>query len=247
MKKTEVTIMCSENGKNKDEEKELPDKYENGLVKELGHYILESKNQGKGIVLLNIAGEIEGHEKLGSNSKVSKYELILPLLALVENDESIEGLLVLLNTVGGDVEAGLAIAEMIASINKPKVCLVLGGGHSIGVPLAVSGDVTYIVPTATMVVHPIRINGTVLGVRQNYEYIERMQDRIIKFTASHSRVKEDELRDIMFNTKELIKDIGSVLIGEQAVSRGIIDKVGGISDAMNCLYDLINKSKNSTI
>lgn len=244
--------MCSEN-KNDDEKREpenydgKTEKYDSRLIKDLGQYVLKAKTDGKGIVLLNIAGEIEGHESLGGNSKVSKYELILPLLALVQSDENIEGLLVLLNTVGGDVEAGLAIAEMIASIDKPKVCLVLGGGHSIGVPLAVSGDVTYIVPTATMVVHPIRINGTVLGVRQNYEYIERMQDRIISFTASHSRIKENELRDIMFNTRELTKDIGSVLIGEQAVKKGIIDNVGGINCAMNCLYDLINKKKNSTI
>ncbi len=142
--------MCSENKDNG--EKREPEKYDGKLIKDLGQYVLKSKTDGKGIVLLNIAGEIEGHESLGGNSKVSKYELILPLLALVQSDENIDGLLVLLNTVGGDVEAGLAIAEMIASIDKPKVCLVLGGGHSIGVPLAVSGDVTYIVPTATMVV-----------------------------------------------------------------------------------------------
>ena len=182
-----------------------------------------------------------------SSSKTSKYEHILPQLAAVEDDEGIDGLMVLLNTVGGDVEAGLAIAEMIASLSKPKVCLVLGGGHSIGVPLAVSGDVTFIVPSATMVVHPIRMNGTVLGVTQNYEYIERMQDRIIEFTSNHCSIKEEELREIMFNTKELTKDIGSVLVGRQAVEVGIIDRVGGIHTAMNCLYDLINAKKNSKI
>lgn len=221
--------------------------YENKLVRELGHYLFESKNPGKSIVLLNIAGEIEGHESLGTNTKTTKYEMVLPLLALVENDNNIEGLIVILNTVGGDVEAGLAIAEMIASLKKPKVCLVLGGGHSIGVPLAVSGDVTFIAETATMVVHPVRITGTVLGVRQNYEYIERMQDRIIEFTARHSNIKEDELKQVMFNTKELTKDVGSMLIGKQAVDKGIIDRIGGISDALNCLYDLINSSKNSRI
>lgn len=217
------------------------------LIRDYGQITLCNNRFHHRIHLLNIIGEIEGHDNLGNNSKTSKYEHILPQLAAVEDDEDIDGLLVLLNTVGGDVEAGLAIAEMIASLSKPKVCLVLGGGHSIGVPLAVSGDVSFIVPSATMVVHPIRMNGTVLGVRQNYEYIERMQDRIIEFTATHCAVREEELRSIMFNTKELTKDIGSVLIGGQAVDRGIIDRVGGINNAMNCLYDLINNKKNSKI
>lgn len=215
------------------------------LIKDYGQITLSHNRFRYNIHLLNIIGEVEGHENLGSNSKTSKYEHILPQLAAVEDDASIDGLLVLLNTVGGDVEAGLAIAEMIASLSKPKVSLVLGGGHSIGVPLAVSSDVTFIVPSATMVVHPIRMNGTVLGVRQNYEYIERMQDRIIEFTANHCSVREEDLRDIMFNTKELTKDVGSVLIGKQAVDKGIIDRVGGINNAMNCLYDLINSKKNS--
>lgn len=146
----------------------------------------------------------------------------------------------LLNTVGGDVEAGLAIAEMLSSMSKPVVTLVLGGSHSIGVPLAVSGDVSFIVPTATMVVHPLRISDTVLGVKQNYDYIERMQDRVIRFTSNHSNISEEALRKIMFNTKELSKDIGSVLVGKEAVENGIIDRIGGISDALNKLYDLIN-------
>lgn len=217
------------------------------LIKDYGQITLTNNRFHHKIHLLNIIGEIEGHESLGNNSKTSKYEHILPQLAAVEDNDDIDGLLVLLNTVGGDVEAGLAIAEMIASLSKPKVCLVLGGGHSIGVPLAVSGDVTFIVPSATMVVHPIRMNGTVLGVRQNYEYIERMQDRIIEFTSTHCSVREEELRQIMFNTTELTKDIGSVLIGKQAVSKGIIDRVGGIHNALSCLYDLINDKKNSKI
>lgn len=217
------------------------------LIKDYGQITLSNNRFRYKIHLLNIIGEIEGHENLGNNAKTSKYEHILPQLAAVEDDDAIDGLLVLLNTVGGDVEAGLAVAEMIASLSKPKVCLVLGGGHSIGVPLAVSGDVTFIVPSATMVVHPIRMNGTVLGVRQNYEYIERMQDRIIEFTANHCSIRDEELRSIMFNTKELTKDVGSVLIGRQAVDKGIIDRVGGISNAMNCLYDLINSKKNSKI
>ncbi len=217
------------------------------LIKDYGQITLSGNRFHQRIHLLNIIGEIEGHENLGNNSKTSKYEHILPQLAAVEDSDDIDGVLVLLNTVGGDVEAGLAIAEMIASLSKPKVCLVLGGGHSIGVPLAVSGDVTYIVPSATMVIHPIRISGTVLGVRQNFEYIERMQERIIDFTVNHSMVKDDELRRIMFNTTELTKDVGSMLVGRQAVEKGIIDRVGGINSALNCLYDLINSGKNSKI
>lgn len=217
------------------------------LIKDYGQITLDGNKYHQRIHLLNIIGEIEGHENLGSNSKTSKYEHILPQLAAVEDSSDIDGVLVLLNTVGGDVEAGLAIAEMIASLSKPKVCLVLGGGHSIGVPLAVSGDVTFIAPSATMVIHPIRVSGMVLGVKQNYEYIERMQDRIIEFTTNHSSIDEKTLRGIMFNTTELTKDIGSMLVGGQAVDRGIIDRVGGINSALSCLYDLINRSKNSRI
>ena len=217
------------------------------LIKDYGQITLSGNKFHHRIHLLNIIGEIEGHESMGNNAKTSKYEHILPQLAAVEDSKDIDGVLVLLNTVGGDVEAGLAIAEMIASLSKPKVCLVLGGGHSIGVPLAVSGDITFIVPTATMVVHPIRVSGMVLGVKQNYEYIERMQDRIIEFTVNHSDVSEEELRRIMFNTSELTKDVGSMIVGKQAVEKGIIDKVGGINTALSCLYDLINNGKNSKI
>lgn len=223
------------------------EKIQNELIKDYGQITLFGNKFHQRIHLLNIIGEIEGHENLGNNSKTTKYEHILPQLAAVEDSQDIDGVLVLLNTVGGDVEAGLAIAEMIASLSKPKVCLVLGGGHSIGVPLAVSGDVTFIVPSATMVIHPIRVSGMVLGVKQNYEYIERMQDRIIEFTVNHSSIKEGELRDIMFNTTELTKDIGSMIVGEQAVKKGIIDRVGGINSALSCLYDLINSGKNSKI
>lgn len=223
------------------------DKIQKELIKDYGQITLYGNKFHQRIHLLNIIGEIEGHENLGSSSKTSKYEHILPQLAVAEDSQDIDGVLILLNTVGGDVEAGLAIAEMIASLSKPKVCLVLGGGHSIGVPLAVSGDVTFIVPSATMVIHPIRVSGMVLGVKQNYEYIERMQDRIIEFTVNHSDIKEDELRNVMFNTKELTKDIGSMLVGRQAVEKGIIDRVGGINSALSCLYDLINNRKNSKI
>ncbi|MBR1568198.1 MAG: ATP-dependent Clp protease proteolytic subunit, partial [Lachnospiraceae bacterium] len=157
-----------------------------------------------------------------------------------------DGMLILLNTVGGDVEAGLAIAEMISSISKPVVTLVLGGGHSIGVPLSVSGDYSFIVPTATMVVHPIRMNGTVIGVKQNYEYIERMQDRIIDFTVSHSDIEEERLRTIMMNNKQLVKDIGSMLVGEEAVREGLINEVGGIREAVAKLHEMIDQKKQQT-
>ena len=210
------------------------------LIVENGQIIINGNKEKYNILLLDIIGEIEGHISLPSDTKTTKYEHVLPELAVAQDDESIKGVLVLLNTVGGDVEAGLAIAEMLASISKPVVTLVLGGSHSIGVPLAVSGDVSFIVPTATMVVHPLRVSDTVLGVRQNYEYIERMQDRIIRFTSCHSNIGEDSLRSIMFNTQELSKDIGSVLVGKEAVKCGIIDRIGGISDALNKLYDLIN-------
>ncbi len=215
------------------------------LIKDFGQIILNNNENGHKIHLLNIIGEIEGHENCAAATKTSKYEHIIPLLAAVEENKTIDGLLVLLNTVGGDVESGLAIAEMISSISKPKVCLVLGGGHSIGVPLAVSGDITYIANTATMIVHPIRVGGMVLGVKQNFEYIEKLQDRILDFTVNHSNIKKNTLKDLMFNTKELTKDIGSILVGEQAVNVGLIDKVGGIKEALNALYDLINQRKNS--
>ncbi|MGN0396081.1 MAG: ClpP family protease [Coprococcus sp.] len=215
------------------------------LIKENGQIIISGNKNKYNILLVSIIGEVEGHENLPDNTKSTKYEHILPELAIAEDDDSIKGVLVLLNTVGGDVEAGLAIAEMLSSLSKPVVTLVLGGSHSIGVPLAVSGDVSYIVPTATMVVHPIRMNGTVLGVKQNYEYIERMQDRIIRFTAAHSNIRDEKLRSIMFNTSELSKDIGSVLVGVEAVNAGIIDRVGGIDKAMSNLYDLINYANNS--
>lgn len=216
-------------------------------IKETGQLNMAGNRYGYRIHLLNIIGEIEGHQCLGPGVKSTKYEHVLPELAKVEEDESIDGLLVLLNTVGGDVEAGLAIAEMIASLSVPVVTLLLGGGHSIGVPLSVCGDYSFIVPTATMVIHPIRMNGPVLGVKHNYEYIDRMQDRIISFTCNHSEINEADLKGLMFNTTELTKDVGSVLVGEEAVKYGLIHEVGGISDAFDYLYSLINQEKNSKI
>ena len=195
------------------------------------------------IQLLSIIGEVEGHETLGERAKATKYEQILPRLAMVEDDDSVEGLLILLNTVGGDVEAGLAIAEMIASLSKPTVSLVLGGGHSIGVPLAVSSDYSFIVPSATMVIHPVRTNGMFIGVMQTYRNMEKTQDRITAFIAEHSNISQKRVEELMLDTSLLVKDVGTMLDGKEAVKEGLIDQVGGISDALGKLYELIGKKR----
>ena len=192
------------------------------------------------IHLLTIIGEIEGHESLGERSKTTKYENVLPRLAQVEDDPQIEGLLVLLNTVGGDVEAGLAIAEMIASLSKPTVSLVLGGGHSIGVPLAVSSDYSFIVPSATMVIHPVRTNGMFIGVEQSYRNMEKTQDRITEFISGHSNISVERLESLMLDTSLLVKDVGTMLDGKEAVKEGLIDQVGGIREALAKLLSLIH-------
>lgn len=190
------------------------------------------------IQLLTIMGEVEGHEALPERSKTTKYENILPRLAMIEDDDEIQGLLILLNTVGGDVEAGLAIAEMIASLSKPTVSLVLGGGHSIGVPLAVSANYSFIVPSATMVIHPVRSNGLFIGVAQSYRNIEKIQDRITEFVSEHSRITQERLEQLMLDTQMLVKDVGTMLDGKEAVKEGIIDEVGGIDQALRKLYSL---------
>ena len=210
-------------------------------IKESGQIELNSK--GHKIHLLSIIGEIEGHEVLGSNSKTTKYEHVLPELASIENNDKIQGLLIIINTMGGDVEAGLAIAEMIASLSKPTVSLVLGGSHSIGGPIAVSADVSFIVPTGTMVIHPVRMNGTVIGAPQTFDYFKQMQDRIIGFVCSHCKVSEKKFHELMMQTGVLSKDVGTILVGEEAVEIGIIDNVGGISDALNCLHGLIAENE----
>ncbi len=191
------------------------------------------------IQILTVIGEIEGHECLASNSKTTKYEHVIPMLAAVEENPEIHGLLVLINTVGGDVESGLAIAEMVASISKPTVSLVLGGSHSIGVPLAVSADYSFIVPTGTMMIHPVRMTGLIIGVAQTFDYFQRIQDRISGFIVEHSRISMERLMELMLETGELTKDVGSVLVGEQAVSEGIIDEVGGISEAFGKLKQMM--------
>ncbi len=200
------------------------------------------------IDLLSIIGEVEGHETLGERAKTTKYEQILPRLAKVEDDDQIQGLLILLNTVGGDVEAGLAIAEMIASLSKPTVSLVLGGGHSIGVPLAVSSDYSFIVPSATMVIHPVRTNGTFIGVMQTYRNMEKTQDRITGFIAEHSRISQERIEELMLDTSLLVKDVGTMLDGREAVEEGLIDEVGGIREALAKLHSLIdNQSREKEI
>ena len=191
------------------------------------------------IQILTVIGEIEGHECLAANSKTTKYEHVIPMLAAVEENPQIHGLLVLINTVGGDVESGLAIAEMIASLSKPTVSLVLGGRHSIGVPLAVSTDYSFIVPTGTMMIHPVRMTGLIIGVAQTFDYFQKIQDRICSFIVEHSRVRMDRLMKLMLETGELTKDVGSVLVGKQAVQEGIIDEVGGIREAFRMLRQMI--------
>ena len=198
---------------------------ENEEIKEYGQIELNENRQQHNIQLLSIIGEVEGHECLASNTKTTKYEHVLPKLAEAEDDRTVDGLLVLLNTVGGDVESGLAIAEMIASLSKPVVSLVLGGSHSIGVPLAVAADYSYIVPTGTMVIHPVRMSGTVIGAPQTYEYFQQMQDRITGFIASHCMVKQERIEELMLNTSMLTKDLGTILVGHQAVEEGIINEV----------------------
>ena len=221
------------------EDKRLEDE----KISEYGQVVLEKKDTGERIHLLSVIGEIEGHEVLPDKNKTTKYEHVLPQLAAIENDKNIDGLLVILNTVGGDVEAGLAIAEMIASLSKPTVSLVLGGSHSIGVPLAVSTKYSFIVPSGTMLVHPVRMGGMVIGAPQTYEYFKRIQDRITGFISSHSKVSQERLEEMMLENGELTKDLGTILIGKMAVKEGIIDEVGGMKEALSKLYAMIEEGR----
>lgn len=207
------------------------------LIAETGS--IRSQNAKHLIHCLTIIGQIEGHYILSSENKTTKYEHIIPALIAIEQDRSIEGLIILLNTVGGDVEAGLAIAEMIAGMETPTVSLVLGGGHSIGVPLAVSAKRSFIVPSATMTIHPVRTNGLVVGVPQTFAYFNQIQNRITEFITRCSHISSERLLSLMHCTDELATDIGSILTGEEAVSEGLIDQLGGLHDAISCLYQLI--------
>ena len=214
---------------------------QNEQIKEMGQVVLDSNSRKHKVELLTIIGEVEGHESAPSHSKTTKYEHVLPKLAIIEDDEEIEGLLILLNTVGGDVEAGLAIAEMIASLSIPTVSLVLGGGHSIGVPMAVSADYSFVVPSATMVIHPVRSSGMFIGVAQTYRNMEKIQDRITTFISEHSRASQERLEELMLDTTQLVKDVGTMLEGKEAVQEGLIDEVGGIKEALAKLYEMIEK------
>ncbi|MBQ8183934.1 MAG: ATP-dependent Clp protease proteolytic subunit [Clostridia bacterium] len=196
---------------------------------------------GAYIHCLTIVGQVEGHYVLPSNTKSTKYEHIIPRLVAVEENDDISGLLIILNTVGGDIEAGLAIAELISGMKKPTVSLILGGSHSIGIPLAVSAKKSFVVPTASMTVHPVRMNGLILGVPQTLVYLNKMEDRVIDFITRNSRVSAERFKEMMLNSKELITDFGTILNGNQAVEEGLIDCVGGLSDALDCLYDMIKK------
>lgn len=212
-------------------------------IKDLGS--VETKNPRGNIHCLNIIGQVEGHMVLPPQNKTTKYEHVLPQLIAIEENPEIDGLMVLLNTVGGDVEAGLAIAEMIAGMSKPTVSLVLGGGHSIGVPLAVATDYSFIAPTATMTVHPLRMNGVVIGVMQTFQYFQNMQDRIIDFVVSNSNISYDKFKQLMLTTDEIANDVGSILFAKKAVEYGLINEMGGLKDALEKMYELIEKEREN--
>lgn len=201
------------------------------------------KNSRGTVHCLTIVGQVEGHTLLPDNLKSTKYEHVLPLLAALEQSEQVDGVLLLLNTVGGDIEAGLAIAELVAGMRLPTVTLVLGGGHSIGVPLAVCGKETFIAPSASMTIHPVRMSGTVIAAPETYRYFERIRERIVKFVAAHSHISEDRFRQLMLSSGDMANDVGSVLYGEEAVTMGIIDRVGSLSDALDSLYRQMDRRR----
>lgn len=213
-------------------------------ILQLGSTLIQTRRGT--IQIMTIVGQIEGHQLLPSNSKSTKYEHLMPLLAMVEESDEVDGLLVLLNTVGGDIEAGLGIAELISSMTKPTVSLVLGGGHSIGVPLAVSAKRSFIAPSAAMTIHPVRLTGLVIGVPQTFYYFERIQERIIQFVTKNSRIDRETFSNLMLKTGELAADVGSVIYGEEAVELGLIDEIGGLSQALTCLHCMIAERRQET-
>lgn len=231
--------MCKEDENKNEEVNENNNDGEDSSSFETGSITV--KKDGHFIHCLTIIGQIEGHYILPSQNKTTKYEHVIPQLVAIEESREIDGLLIILNTVGGDVEAGLAIAELLSTMKTPTASLVLGGGHSIGVPLAVSCERSFIVPTATMTVHPVRMNGTVLGVPQTLSYFEKMQDRIARFVENNSQITAEEFRALMMKTGELIMDVGTVLDGEEAVKCGLIDELGGLSDALDYLESVIER------
>ena len=230
-------------------DEELNENQEDSSVVESADQIKESgsvttKNPRGNIHCLTVIGQIEGHMLLPPQNKTTKYEHVIPQLVAIEEDENIDGLIVILNTVGGDVEAGLAISEMIASMSKPTVSLVLGGGHSIGVPLAVSTKYSFIAPSATMTIHPIRLNGLVIGVPQTFEYFDKMQERVVQFVTKNSNIDKKAFRELMLKTGELANDVGTVLFGEDAVKHGLIDELGGLSSCLDKMYELIELERS---
>ena len=227
------------------EDSDSNEEQEDQAIRENGSLKLTGKSGKHGIRLLTIIGEIEGHDAVSGNTKATKYEHLLPRLAEAEEDEDTEGVLILLNTLGGDVEAGLAVAEMIASLSKPTVSLVLGGSHSIGGPLAVSADYSFIVPTGTMIVHPVRSTGMFIGVIQSYRNMEKTQDRIARFIAEHSKITQERLLELMLDSTQLVKDVGTMLEGADAVREGLIDEVGGISQAFAKLHEMIEERRKN--
>lgn len=233
-----------ENTKNGENQSEGKDRENDGsAIKNMGS-VMTDGSRGR-IYCMSIIGQVEGHSNLPSDVKTTKYEHVIPKLAEIEQDGSVDGLLLILNTVGGDVEAGLAIAELIASMKTPTVSIVLGGGHSIGVPLAVSAKRSFIVPSATMTIHPIRTSGTVIGVYQMFDYLNKVQERVIGFVTKHAKITADRLRGIMLETDEIANDIGTILFGEEAVSCGLIDGVGGLSEALDALHGMIDGKKET--
>ena len=226
-----------------DKEKKESEENENNLDDIVKNGSVITKNSKGTIHCLSIIGQIEGHYVLPDGQKATKYEHVIPLLVAIEESEEIDGLLIVLNTMGGDVEAGLAIAEMIASMSKPTVSIVLGGGHSIGVPLATSAKRSFIVPSATMTIHPVRINGLVVGVPQTFKYFQEMQKRIVKFICDHSKARPEKINELMMRPDEMATDVGSIIDGDEAVRCGIIDSVGGLSDAIATLQEMIKDSK----
>lgn len=235
--------MQKNQGNDRDDKRREEEKHKDERIEQIGQVTLNKNKEKQNIHLLTIIGEVEGHDNLSSSAKTTKYEHILPQLAAIEDSQEIQGVMVLLNTVGGDVEAGLAIAEMLASLSKPTVSLVLGGSHSIGVPIAVSTDYSYIVPSGTMVIHPVRMNGMVIGVPQTFDYFKQIQDRITGFVCKHCDIGKQRLEALMMETGVLTKDVGTILVGQEAVNEGIIDEVGGIREAMRKLHKLISGGK----
>lgn len=227
------------------EKRQEKEEHKDERIEATGQIALDENDRHNKIHLITIIGEIEGHDNLSSSSKTTKYEHILPQLAAIEDSREIDGVLILLNTMGGDVEAGLAIAEMIASLSKPTVSLVLGGSHSIGVPIAVSTDYSYIVPTGTMVIHPVRLTGMVIGVQQTFDYFRQIQNRITGFVCEHCKISKSRIEELMMETGVLTKDVGTILVGQEAVDEGILCEVGGIKDAVSRLHDMIDKRKTA--